>query len=97
MHACIAGALTRAGIAYVHEAKIAPWCRVDFLLGDVGIEVKKGYVAAGALRAQATKYLASGALSALLIVTTKGANLPATLKGKPVRVFGLNRLWGVAL
>lgn len=97
LHRLIAGALDAAGIAYAHEARIAPWCRVDFLVGDIGIEVKKGHVAAGALKAQAAKYLASSALSALLIVTTRGATLPGMIGGKPLRVFGLNRLWGVAL
>ena len=36
-------------------------------------------------------------LSALILVTTDRAIVPGEIAGKPVVVFGLNRLWGVAL
>ncbi len=93
----IAAALTEAGIAAKHEAVIAPRCRIDFLAGSVGIEVKRGRLTTARLSAQAARYLASPLLSALILVTTDFAPLPDRISGKPVMVFGLNRLWGVAL
>jgi hypothetical protein len=97
LHGMIAAALREAGIDARHEAAIAPRCRIDFLAGDVGIEVKRGRQSAARLRAQAARYLASPHLAALILVTTDGARLPGELSGKPVVVFGLNRLWGVSL
>lgn len=97
LHEMIAAALDGAGIAARHEAVIAPRCRIDFLAGSVGIEVKRGRLAPARLRAQAARYLASPELSALILVTTDAAPLPEKISGKPVVVFGLNRLWGVAL
>ena len=41
IHALVAAALERAGIAARHEARLCPGCRIDFLCGHVGIEVKK--------------------------------------------------------
>ena len=97
LHEMIADALRGAGIDFIHEAVLGPRCRIDFLVGDVGIEVKKTYVGARALREQASRYLKFDALNGLILVTTRGARLPATIGTKPVTVFGLNRLWGVAL
>jgi type II secretory pathway component PulL len=97
LHGMIAEALQRAGIAAQHEAVIAPRCRIDFLAGSVGIEVKRGRLEPSKLRAQAARYLASPLVSALILVTTDRAPLPDSISGKRVVVFGLNRLWGVAL
>ena len=32
-------------IDVLHEARVAPRCRIDFLAGDVGIEIKRGKLA----------------------------------------------------
>lgn len=97
LHRMIAQALAAADIPFRHEVPLGPRCRIDFLAGDVGIEVKKGKVSAPLLKAQADRYLAFEQVGALLLVTGGAARLPGRLHGKPVRVFGLNRLWGVAL
>lgn len=97
LHRLIAGALEAAGLPFVHEARLGPRCRIDFLSGRVGIEVKKGKVNGRLLRSQAEKYLTFPQVQALLLVTGASAALPGLLGGKPVKVFGLNRLWGVAL
>jgi len=97
LHQMIAAALEGAGIAAQHEATIAPRCRIDFLAGGVGIEVKRGRLDGRRLLAQAARYLASPLVSALILVTCDLAPLPDSISGKPVVVFGLNRLWGVAL
>ncbi len=97
LHTMIADALRKAGIEAAHEVMIAPRCRIDFLCGAIGIEVKRGKQSRARLRAQAARYLASPMLEALILVTTDGVSLSGRICEKPVVVFGLNRLWGVAL
>ena len=97
IHAQIADALTAAGLDFQHEYKLAPRCRIDFIVGRVGIEVKKGRPVASALTKQLRRYLASDALDAVVVVTQRALPLPAAIDGKPVHVLSLNRLWGIAL
>ena len=97
IHAEVAAALTAHGIAHTHEYRLAPRCRIDFLAGSVGIEIKKGRPAPSALREQLGRYLKSDALAAIIVVTQRAVALPDTIGGKPVVQISLNRLWGVAL
>ena len=48
-------------------------------------------------RREIARYLESDALDALLVVAQQAVPLPAAIGGKPVELFSLNRLWGVAL
>ncbi len=96
LHARIAEALARAGLPCAHEAPIAQRCRVDFLSGGVGIEVKRGKPQKKPLVKQLTRYLASDMLTAIVLVAERGLPLPDGILGKPVRVVSLQRLWGVA-
>ena len=97
IHAAIARALADAGLEYEHEYRLGPRRRIDFRVGRVGIEVKKGRPVSSELRAQLQKYLESDALDAVIVVTQRVTALPVTIGGKPVRLVSLNRLWGVAL
>lgn len=97
LHALIAASLERGGFVVSHEEKLGPRCRIDFLVGDIGIEVKRGKIARRPLLAQCTRYLSSDRLRALIVVGEKAFHLPETLCGKPLIAFGVNRLWGVAL
>lgn len=97
LHALIAASLERGGFVVSHEAALGPRCRVDFLVGTIGIEVKRGKVERRRLLEQCARYLASDRLSALIVVADKTLRLPDSLCGKPLLSFGLNRLWGVAL
>ena len=97
IHTAVAGALTGAGLEYVHEYKLGPRNRIDFLVGRVGIEVKKGRPATSDLTRQLRRYLESDDLGGVVVVTQRVTALPATIHGKPVRLISLNRLWGVAL
>ncbi len=97
LHGLIADALAQAGIPAIHEARLAPGRRIDFLCGRVGIEVKVKKQPRSRLQQQAEKYLALEALDGLILATTSGVNLPGAIQGKPVTVFGLNKLWGVSL
>lgn len=97
IHAAVAQALTDAGLEYEHEYRLGPRRRIDFRVGRVGIEVKKGRPASSELRAQLQKYLESDALDGVVVVTQRVTALPDAIGGKPVRLVSLNRLWGVAL
>ena len=97
LHELVADALYRGGLTAEHEVPIAPRCRIDFCVGDVGIEVKRGKPNPKRLAAQCARYLRSDALDALIVVVDTRASLPAHIEGKPLRVVGLNRLWGIAL
>ncbi len=97
IHALIGDALAADGIAFTHEAPLAPRCRIDFLADGVGIEVKKGKPVRSAVQRQLLRYLASDRLEAVVLVSEKEVRLPATLLGKPVRTLSLSRFWGIAL
>ena len=97
LHELIAAALHDGGFVVRHEAPLAPRCRIDFLAGGVGIEVKRGKPDRRRLAEQCRRYLAQDALEALILVVDTSVALPDTLCGKPVVVVALNRLWGIAL
>ena len=97
IHAQVASALGAAGLPYEHEYRLGPRCRIDFRVGRVGIEVKKGRPASSELAKQLTRYLVSDELDAVVVVTQRVTHVPASISGKPVRLISLNRLWGVAL
>ena len=97
LHALVEAALTRAGIEYRHEVSLAPRCRIDFLCGGIGIEVKRGQPERARIRQQLARYAACGQVEALVLVTERAVDLPATLSGKPLRSVCLRKLWGIAL
>ena len=97
IHAAIADALAEAGLSVEHEYRLGPRCRIDFCVGRVGIEVKKGRPSSSELTRQLRRYLESDALDAVIVVTQRVVSLPKTIWDKPVALISLNRLWGVAL
>lgn len=98
IHQAIAGALHAQGVAFVHEARLAPRCRVDFLVeGGIALEVKCKKPGRAALLSQLARYAAQPGVEGLLLVVERSAHLPGSIGGKPCRTFGLNRLWGIAL
>ena len=97
IHAQVASALGAARLPFEHEYKLGPRCRIDFRVGRVGIEVKKGRPASSDLAKQLGRYLASDELDAVIVVTQRVTRVPESIGGKPVYLISLNRLWGVAL
>ncbi|MDD6051266.1 MAG: hypothetical protein PUC00_08385 [Clostridiales bacterium] len=97
LHRLVMDALDAAALPYVHEARLAPRCRIDLLCGSIGIEIKRGKVDRGRILVQLGKYAACEQLTGLILVTERTLPVPAAIAGKPVRLICLNRLWGIAL
>ncbi|MGN0997885.1 MAG: hypothetical protein ACI4PG_13340 [Candidatus Ventricola sp.] len=97
LHEQAARALEAAGIAAQHEARLAPRCRIDFLAGTIGIEIKKSRPRSGALLSQLRRYAACEQVAELVVMAPRGVNLPRTIGGKRVTMLSLERLWGISL
>ena len=97
IHGFVRDRLSQAGLPYEHEAKIGKGCRIDYLVGDVGVEIKKGRPVRSTLLKQLARYAACDGVSAIVVLTQRALPLPASIGGKPVRAVSLNQLWGVAL
>jgi hypothetical protein len=69
LHHSLAATLVEAGIEFEREVKIVGG-RIDFLIGDLGVEVKVGGSAA-ALARQVARYTAEPRVGRILIVTTR--------------------------
>ena len=97
LHERVRAALEAAGFAPVHEARLAPRCRIDFLVDDLGVEIKKSRPQRAALLRQIARYAACEQVKALVVVAPRGVDLPRTVGGKHVTMLGLERLWGISL
>jgi hypothetical protein len=83
----VASTLALAGWTAEREVEVAPGDRIDFLVGDVGIELKVSG-ATMAVNRQLHRYLGSSRIAGLLLVTTKMRHraVARELQGKPVAV-----------
>lgn len=95
----IAMLLDKARIPYQREYRLGKGSRVDFLADGVAIEVKKGKPNRTQLVAQLNRYASYEVVEAVVIVVETSLREPITqaANGKPCRVVGLQRLWGIAL
>jgi len=97
IHQMVKARLTEASLPYLHEAKIGTGCRIDYLVDNVGIEIKKGRPKPEELLRQLTRYAACEVITGLIVVTQRSVALPHNLCGKPTLSLVLSQLWGVAL
>ena len=97
LHAQVAQALGAAGIEAAHEVRLTPRCRIDFMAGGIGIEIKKKRPERAKLIAQLARYAACPQVRALIVVAPRGVNLPRRIGEKPVTMLALERLWGISL
>ena len=97
IHHMVGERLKAAGLPCAHEARIGKGCRIDYLVGGVGVEIKKGKPDVQALIKQLMRYAACEGVEAIVVVTQRSVALPGSVGGKPVRAVALNQLWGVAL
>ena len=97
LHIQTAQALADAGLEVRHEVSLAPRCRIDFMCGGVGIEIKKSRPPRARLIAQLTRYAACEQVQALVVAAPRGVDLPSRIGGKRVTLIALERLWGISL
>lgn len=97
LHAQIAQALVENGLDAQHEVRLAPRCRIDFMSGGVGIEIKKSRPERAKLIAQLTRYAGCEQVESLVVAAPRGVNLPKMICGKRVSMVALERLWGISL
>ena len=97
LHAQIAQALMENGLEAQHEVRLAPRCRIDFMSGGVGIEIKKNRPERAKLIAQLTRYAACDQVDSLVVAAPRGIHLPKMIGGKRVTMVALERLWGISL
>jgi hypothetical protein len=85
--------LVSVGLAYEREVQLAPGDRVDFMVEDVGVEVKVGGRRRAILR-QCERYAASDLVAELLLVSSVPLGFAnAHLSGKRLLVHSLGMSW----
>lgn len=88
----LADEFTALGIAFKREVRLGAGDVVDFMLGDVAIEMKiKG--ARREIFRQVKRYCKHESVGALVLVTRVCMWLPATVERKPCFVASLGRAW----
>lgn len=97
LHGLVAKAMQEAEILFQHEAPLAPRCRIDFLCGRIGIEIKRGKMDIKAVEKQLKRYAATGKVDALILVGEKIQDAPAFAEKIPVYPVSLNKLWGLSV
>ncbi len=97
IHRHVQQALEQRQIVFVHEAKLSAGCRIDYLAGPVGIEIKKGKPNPKQLLSQLERYLRHDALSSMIVVSWFSVKIPSRIAGKRVELIVLSQLWGVSL
>ena len=71
--------------------------RIDFMVGGVGVEIKKKRPQRAPLIAQLTRYASCPQVERLVVLAPRGVDLPKSIGGKPVTMMSLERLWGIML
>jgi hypothetical protein len=86
----IAQVLAQEGVEFDQEVALSPQDRIDFLIGDVGIEVKINGSLTSVMQ-QLHRYAKSDRITSLILVTGRIQlnRVPDRLNGKPLRVAAL--------
>lgn len=81
----IAEAFTRNAVAHEREVRLDKASRIDFMVGELGVEVKVGGGITAVIR-QLHRYAEFARVAELVLVTTKStlARVPTELNGKRV-------------
>ena len=90
--------LLRHEIPFQKEYRLAPRNRIDFYIeGGIGLEVKRGKPNRAQVTKQLQRYASFEEIRTVILVVDRNVNIPDSIRGKKCILFGLNRLWGVAL
>ncbi len=96
LHKIAQDALARNGLTTVHEALLGPRCRIDLLVGRVGIEIKRGKPTRSTLIRQLQRYADTGKLDAIVVLSEYTAGLPDKICGVTIEEISAFKLWGLA-
>jgi hypothetical protein len=88
LQAAVAGAIRSQGLDVEREVTISPGCRIDMMVGRVGVEVKVHGPVSSVSR-QVARYLESDRVDGIVLVTTRVRHLRIGSPGKPVEVVTL--------
>lgn len=83
--------LTEHGIAFTRETKVTGGI-IDFVVGEIGIEVKIEGPAREVLR-QLTRYAEDARIKQFVVVAAFPCALPVSILGKPCTIVNLGRAW----
>lgn len=97
IHQWVGDQLAMSGLDFGHEVSIGRGCRIDFLIGHIGVEIKKGKPDAAAVLTQLRRYAACSDVHGLVILSQRTIRLPDRVGDVPVRQIALSQLWGIAL
>ncbi len=77
-------------IPFEREVRLSPGNRIDFLIGDIGVEVKVDSSTPVVLR-QLKRYALEERISSLVLVTSRSSHkgIPESVNGKPLYVVHL--------
>jgi hypothetical protein len=87
----IATALEKAGLTFEREVRIAPGSIIDFMIGDVGLEVKIRKGAKAAIYRQCERYCSIDRVKAIVLATNFSMGFPTEVAGKPAYLFSLGK------
>ena len=91
--ASIEAFLTSHGVTFAREVSLTPADRIDFMVGDIGVEVKCNRANKPAIYRQLVRYALRHEVAALILATNKAMGLPPLIEGKPVYYLSLGRGW----
>ena len=97
LHAIVEQSFTQRNLPYAHEVSIGRGCRIDYVIGNVGVEIKKGKPNRTQLLRQVERYAACERIGEIIVVSWQSVALPKEVYGKPVHMLSLSALWGVSL
>lgn len=91
--ATLAEAISLAGVAVEREVRLSPSDVVDFMAGDVAIEVKLRGARKKEVYRQLLRYAAHDRVQVLVLVSNLSMGLPETIGGKDVYFVRLGEAW----
>ncbi|TJW14381.1 MAG: hypothetical protein E5W82_10420 [Mesorhizobium sp.] len=92
LQAAIADEFTLADIPFVREVRLSPADVIDFMAGEIGIEVKiKG--GKRDIYHQVERYAQHVRVKELILVSNVAMGFPPEIKGKPVYFHNLAKAW----
>lgn len=88
----IAEVLTKNNIVFQKEASLQGSGIIDFLIGDIGIEIKiKGN--ALSIYKQLERYCEREEIKEIILVTNRTMGLPNKINGKPAHIISIGKAW----